>query len=239
MPSHSLGRAQMGFEFGRVPRGMRFTATGARGVELAWTPCGDDVGLASVCFAAFDAHGAASASSDMKCLQLRVVPDPPPTLTISPSDGMVFTMGRRDSLHLHGRHANCLQALRLDAESALPAGMALLGPEAVLGAGCNTVGRRVEWKPGHEHGGLQATLCFAAAQVLPEAPPDACPLPALKARSRPMVARHNMERERDRDRDRDRDRERRHAEREKRENAHDTLPARALRFVEGLTVAFA
>jgi hypothetical protein len=163
---------------------MRFTPTGARGLEVAWTPCGSDVGFASVCFQAFDAQGAASASSDMKCVQLRVVPDPAPTLAISPSDGMVFTMGRRESLQLHARHANCLQPLRLEAESELPAGMAMLAPEAVPGAGCNTLGRRVEWKPGHEHGGLQATLCFAAAQVLPDAPTDSCPRPAPKACAR-------------------------------------------------------
>ena len=172
----------MGFGFGRVPAGMRFTPTGARGVEVEWTPCGGDVGLVSVCFQAWDAHGAASASSDMKCVQLRVVPDPAPTLAMAPGDGLVFTMGRRDALQLLARHANCQQALAIHAESTLPAGMAMLAPAAADGAGCNALARRVEWKPGHAAGGLEATLCFAAAQVLPDAPPDSCPRPPPQAR---------------------------------------------------------
>lgn len=159
---------------GLVPESVQLSMAGARTAQLTWTPCEADLGFTGVCFEAFDMSAAASASSDMKCLQLRVVRNPPPAISVSPGGEVVFTMGRRSSLRINGSHENCLQPIQIVAASALPAEMVMQDPTPVPAAGCNSIERLVHWKPAYHHGGLRAALCFGVIQT-PLLSPQTCP----------------------------------------------------------------
>ena len=128
--------------------------------------------MTGVCLEAFDL--ASGAASDMHCIQLNVIPDPLPTLSITPTGDVVYTMGRSTSLTLVGSHDNCLQPLQLTAVTPLPAGMQMLGAVAVPAASCNTIEAQVEWKPRYDHGGLATVLCFAVVEV-PATAAQTCP----------------------------------------------------------------
>jgi hypothetical protein len=160
---------QVGFTMGPMPSTAKFSTV--RGMNpssmmMKWTPCAENRGVSVLCFDAVDSHKNASSptpvpskASEMKCVKLQVVPDPQPTLTLSPATSLQLTMGRETTLVAVASDQNCADSMRVTVR------YGALVPQSDVetkGAGCNSVVRTLVFKPSFKMGGYKEDVCVSA-----------------------------------------------------------------------------
>jgi hypothetical protein len=133
---------------------------------MKWTPCSENRGVSVLCFDAVDGHRNFSSpvplpskASEMKCVKLQVVPDPPPKLTLTPATSLQLTMGRETTLLAVASDDNCADSVSTSVR------FGALVPESnveVKGSGCNGVVRTVVFKPSFVMGGYKEDVCVSA-----------------------------------------------------------------------------
>ena len=181
---------RVGFTLGRMPQTLALstiTGTNPAQLKLSWTPCAADLGLHTLCFEAIDAHRlpgntpglamAPSASSEQKCMQIRVEQEEAPHFVLgaqaTPDQQQMCTMGLVTKINVKIASANCQARMEVVAAAkALPEGAVLSyvdAPSPSEGSLSATVCRQAEfvikWTPGYTQGGLKEDVCLEARSV--------------------------------------------------------------------------
>jgi len=199
---------KVGFTLGRMPPGARFSSvkdSNPAQMDMAWTPCGADVGAHTLCFEAADSHQAAGempgrgfatpAMSEQKCVKLRVEKEPAPTFKQGGAAGApaapqveMLTIGRQTLLAVPLVTPNCQAKIQLAARrgSSLPAGASLrlaattrAGTPSVAKDACVEAEFHLDWTPAPTQGGFNETVCLEATSANPGTCTDTTPAPRV------------------------------------------------------------
>mmetsp|Transcript_28659 Transcript_28659/g.44878 ORF Transcript_28659/g.44878 Transcript_28659/m.44878 type:complete len:1164 (-) Transcript_28659:1820-5311(-) len=173
---------KVGFTIGPAPPTARFTTVKGpmtdttEGVvyfdmDMNWTPC--DVNMVqTICFDSTNRYEVGAqdhtvqqrVSSEMMCVNLELIEDPAPTLSVIPEvdpvTGVEFTMGRKGMFTVQGTDENCLDDVTITMSGGTMPPGAMFGEQMAVSGSCVQQSRAFEWTPDINMGGFKTTLTF-------------------------------------------------------------------------------